>query len=266
MRIIIVDDESLSLRYMQRLCLEIPHIEVAGCFQNADEAIDFMQENTVDIALLDIEMPGYTGMELAAQMKKVCPGIGVIFITGYEEYALEAFRIDAVDYIMKPCDKEQLEKAFSKATRLRPVKSERLVIKTFGYFTVFIDGEAYPFTNRKAKELLALLIDRRGGEVTMEQATATLWEERPYDHMVKQLYRKALTYLRYIEKENNLHFIASSRGACQVVRANLDCDYYRLLNGETQAKRDFFGEYMLEYSWAEPTAGKIQQMLDGERT
>ena len=263
MNAIIVDDERLSLQYMKMCAIEIKELAVVGCFQDVTAALCFLKEHPVDIAFLDIEMPGLNGVDAAKQMRKICPHIGIIFVTGYEDYALQAFKLDAVDYIMKPCTAQMVQKAISKAAKLLHAEKKRRVrIHTFGYFTVYIDGEVYPFTNRKAKELLALLVDRMGGQVTMEQATDILWEDRPYDNMVKQLYRKAVTYLNHIQKETGVQFFASSRGTCQLILPDIECDYYRLLQGDLEMIRSYDGEYMLDYSWAESTAGKIQQMLD----
>lgn len=251
MNIIIVDDEEYSAQYLEDLCLGLTDILVLGKFQNAYNALEFLQQNPVDAVILDIEMPGLSGIEAIHEMRKLIPQLIVIFVTGYEEYAMDAFRADAVSYLLKPCSREELGHAFEKAGRLLPPSRTRIELRTFGTFSVFIDSVPVHFANSKAKELLALLVDQRGGVVTMEQAILCLWEEHPYDEAVKQLYRKAVIYLKQLFEQRKLSFFVSNRGSCYILPDQASCDYFDFINGVLAAKDKFFGEYLSEYSWGE---------------
>lgn len=261
MRAIIVDDESLCADYLEKLCMDIKDLFIVGKFCNALEAKDFLSVNQVDLAFLDIEMPGLNGIASAAELRILCPNLEVIFVTGYEQYALDAFRTDAVSYLLKPCDFEELAHAVEKAARLLPPAKKRMEIRTFGCFAVFIDGEPYRFSNKKAKELLALLIDRQGAVVTMEQAVCLLWEDRPYDSTVKQLYRKAVIYLNQLSAQKQINFFVSNRGSCHILPSSIDCDYFDLLEGSPEARTKFCGEYLLDYSWGEDTLGRLERQF-----
>lgn len=262
MTAIIVDDEPLSLIYVEKLCLEIPGLEIAGRFREAVSALSFLRRMPVDLVFTDIEMPGMNGIEAVREIRRIRPQTGVIFVTGYEQYALDAFKLDAIAYIMKPCSAAELESAVKRASLLLPEEKKRIEIDTFGQFRIQLDGVPLRLANRKANELLALLVDRQGAVVSMEQATDILWEGRPYDETVKRLYRKAVGYLNQVFHEQNVTFFVSDRGSCHIVPAEIDCDYYRLLAGDREATSLFCGEYMSQYSWAEETVGKIEHLLE----
>lgn len=261
MRAVIVDDELYSRNYVERLCLDIPGLRVVGSFADAETALEYMILNKPDVVFMDVEMPGLTGMEAVQIIRDAGLETGVIFITGYEQYALEAFRADAVAYLLKPCSLEEMQKAVQKAVKLAPKKKKRVEIVTFGYFAVAVDGIPLRFSNNKARELLALLIDSQGRVVKMEQAVDILWEDRPYDEQVKRLYRKAVAYLKQVFDEKNLDFFVTNRGSCHVIPSKVDCDYFDLLQKKEGALEKFNGEYLNDYSWGEETVAKINHFL-----
>lgn len=257
MRTILLDDEPFSLTFLEGVCLQVPQLEVVQTFSESGQALSYLAQHPVDLVITDIEMPGMNGIEAARQLRALSPETGVIFVTGYEEYALPAFQMEAVAYIMKPCTPQALSSAVRRAALLAaPGKS--LTIRTFGHFTVFIGGEPLRFSNGKAMELAALLVDRNGGVVTMEQAVGTLWEDRPYDDTVKRLYRKAVGYLHQIFAGTD--FFVSDRGSCHIVPSKAECDYFTLLQNPTQAAGRYHGDYLLDYSWAEMTNGKLAHL------
>lgn len=261
MKAIIVDDESYCADYLERLCTDMRGLTIVGKFLNVPDAQEYLSMNTADLVFLDIEMPGINGIDAMKELRLLCPGLGVIFVTGYEQYAMQAFKADAVSYLLKPCDAEELSHAVEKAAKLLPPAKKRLEIRTFGHFAVFIDGEAFRFSNTKAKELLAFLVDQRGREVSMEQAINLLWEDRPYDNMVKQLYRKAVICLNQMSSQNDLNFFASNRGSCHIIPSAMTCDYYEFLAGESKAGERYNGEYMADYSWGEVTLCSIERQI-----
>lgn len=112
MRCLIVDDEPIARRGMVKLVGSRSELSVAGVVGNADEALAFLGENSVDLVFLDIEMPGLSGMELARRLPERCQ---VVFTTAYSDYACESYDVDATDYLMKPIDPERFNHAVDKA-------------------------------------------------------------------------------------------------------------------------------------------------------
>lgn len=264
MKAIIVDDEIPCSEYLNMLLAGIEDVEVAGCFQDMGKALFFMKDIKADLVFLDIEMPQMNGIEASRKMKELNPNVYIIFVTGYDQYAMDAFREDAVSYLLKPCAMDDLVRAVNRVRRLLAAPPVRVVIRTFGHFAVFVDGKPCRFTNSKAKELLAIIVDWKGSQVTMEQAIDILWEDRPYDEAVKQLYRKAVSYLRQLMKEHQTEFIDIGRGHLNLIPSKVDCDYYNLLAGDKEARKQYEagGEvYLREYSWAENTLAGIEKIF-----
>lgn len=265
MKVMIVDDEKLALQQFLLETEDMPAVEVAAAFSDPQEALDYMKEadakDSVEAAFLDIEMPGMNGLILAEKLREIKPDLVVIFITGYEQYAFDAMKIKADYYMTKPYDRNDIEEVMERARLLARRQRKRVYFRTFGRFDMFVDGETVSFANTKAKELLALCVDRKGGSVTIEEAVDKLWEGRAYDNRVKNLYRKAVMYLRQLLGELGVEEIFhGNRGSCNIDLLKVDCDYYELLKGNPEAVRvwEMTGNYLQEYSWAEETAVRLE--------
>ena len=111
-RCIAIDDEPLALQQMAGYIEKTPFLELKGGFENAMEAISWLQDNDADLMFVDINMPGLSGMDFVKSLNRPPK---VIFTTAYEEYALEGFRVDAVDYLLKPIGYPDFLKAAEKA-------------------------------------------------------------------------------------------------------------------------------------------------------
>jgi two-component system LytT family response regulator len=117
MRALIVDDERLARAELRRLLAEHPEIEVAGEARDAEEAFAQIQELQPELLFLDIQMPGANGFEL---LEKLDRAPIVIFTTAYDEYALRAFQVNALDYLLKPVAPDRLAAALAKAAAAKP--------------------------------------------------------------------------------------------------------------------------------------------------
>ena len=111
MRALLVDDERLARTELIRLLDKFPEIEIVSEASNGEEAINLIEEHKPDLVFLDIQMPGMTGFEVLEHLH-VVPNI--IFVTAYDEYALKAFEVNALDYVLKPIELSRLEKAIEK--------------------------------------------------------------------------------------------------------------------------------------------------------
>ncbi len=262
MLIMAVDDEFLALEDFEDTCREVGITDDIVKFNNPIEALGFVACNKVDIAFLDIEMPIIKGIELARRIKETSKNTRIIFATGYSEYALDAFKADAVDYVLKPYEPERILQAYNKALLVKDVESHaHIFIKTFGYFDVFVDGKSLSFSSAKSKELLALLVDRNGGTVSTEQAVGILWEGREYTETVQSLFRKVLKSLRVTLEEAGIsEILIDSRNQRSIDKTTFNCDYYDFL--ETKNSSKFFGNYMEQYDWAKETEEKIKSMIE----
>jgi two-component system LytT family response regulator len=116
-----VDDESLAIERLNRLLAGFDSVRIAGSTTDPAQALAFLNHDSVehiDVLFLDIQMPGITGFDLLTRLKEQP---FVIFTTAYDEFALRAFEVNSIDYLVKPIDKDQLARALKKLGRLRPV-------------------------------------------------------------------------------------------------------------------------------------------------
>jgi two-component system LytT family response regulator len=116
MRAFLVDDEALALKRLQRMLAPGKRVQIVGTSTDPVEAVPAILEAKPDILFLDIEMPGMTGFEMLAHLQ---PQPWVVFTTAYDRYALEAFGVNSVDYLLKPIEAAQLDRALDKIERLR---------------------------------------------------------------------------------------------------------------------------------------------------
>jgi two-component system LytT family response regulator len=115
-RAFLVDDEVLALKRLRRLLLATGRIEIVGSTTEPSTALKFLLSESVDLLFLDIQMPGLNGFELLAKLMRQPT---VIFTTAYDKYALRAFEVNSIDYLLKPVDPEQLQRALKKLDLLR---------------------------------------------------------------------------------------------------------------------------------------------------
>ena len=153
-----------------------------------------------------------------------------------------------------------------KEKQLSPKKDSGVFIRTFGYFDVFVDGKPIAFRNEKSKELFALLVDRRGGFVTSEEAISFLWEDETIDSALFARYRKIALKLKNILEEYGISSIIESvNGKRRLDMEKVDCDLYNYLSEKEEYRNLFKGSYLTNYSWGESTLAELMQTEMQER-
>ena len=265
MNIICVDDEAIVLSMVTDMCKDIKGVTDVKGFTKVSEALDHITENDVDIAVLDIDMPEMNGLMLAARIKEINSRTAVVFLTGYSEYAVDAFSVHAAGYILKPVVKEKLisEIEYVISSVKRPDTSSHIVIKTFGNFDVFVDGKAVSFARSKAKELLAYLVNKNGSSVSRQEAFAGMYENVLYDRPKQKQFDVIIRSLKTTLDSNGISEIFEMNGGLmRVVPKYFGCDLYRFLEGDIDAVNSYCGEYMSEYSWGSYTEGFLSSKYE----
>ena len=251
---IAVDDEILMLGALVNAIEASDDISKVVQFSNCEEALEYVKNNPVDIAFLDINMRGMGGLTLAEKIIASRPQCKVVFCTGYEEYAIPAFKLHASGYLMKPIAAEDVQNEIDNIKGMRQ-KEKPLTVKCFGNFEVYAQNEKLVFKRLKSKELFAFLIDRNGAGMTAKQICAALFPEDTDD-------TKNTAYLRQLvmDLKNTLKMVGAENVLChetpcyRVDTSLIKCDYITYL--ET-GKPEFYGEYMTQYSWAEETCAML---------
>lgn len=119
LRTLIVDDEPLAIERMQVLCAEISHLTVIGTASDGESALRLADKLAPDLLLLDMTMPGMDGLQVAEAAKEQDKQPAVIFVTAHENFAVEAFDLEAIDYVLKPVASDRLERAIERALARR---------------------------------------------------------------------------------------------------------------------------------------------------
>lgn len=281
MHLLAVDDEKLALLHLTNILEEMfPNDTVTG-FSDQIEALAFAKELTekkeqLEFLFLDIEMYGMSGIELARQFKDICPEVKILFVTGHDNYALEAFRLHARGYILKPVTRELIEEemqnieGYSQLERQQRMQGEtgkkKVTVRTFGNFDIYAGDEPLQFSRSKAKELLAFLVDKKGTGVNTAEISSILWEDKAYDRSLRNQTQTVISQMmRNLKAAGIEDCVIKKWNYLAIDPERIDCDYYNFLAGDVRAINSYTGEYMSNYSWAEFTTAYLDDMLLKER-
>lgn len=279
-RIAAVDDEIHVLERFERMVAEIKDLELCGLFETGEQLLSYMEIHPLDAVFLDIEMPGFNGLQLSEWILDLNNDIDIIFVTAFNQYAVEAFEVQAMDYIMKPMTGERLEKTLKRLLKNKNIteRTGKPFIQCCGDFEVLLKGEVMTWRNSKAKEILAYLVHKRGVPVNWEKIANAVWPDYNAEkahanfHATTYLLRKRLT-------EAGLpHILENRRGNYRIVKEQVNCDVYQLeeLIQSNHIKsmenlhliQQFAQRGYMEttgYAWAYPRAAELDKILKNIR-
>ena len=251
---IAVDDEALMLGALVAALEASPDITEVVKFSDCEAALDYARNNPIDVAFLDINMRGMGGLELAKSILEARSCCKIVFCTGYEEYAIPAFRLHASGYLMKPISAEDVQGEIDNIKGIHQ-NEKLLTVKCFGNFEIYAKNKPLVFKRLKTKELFAFLVDRKGAGMTAKQICAVLFPSDTDD-------AKNSAYLRQLvmDLKNTMKTVGAEDVLCHEtpfyrIDTNLiKCDYISYLES---GKPEFHGEYMMQYSWAEETCALL---------
>ena len=246
MRVLLVDDEELQLIRLKDAVSKVLIEADILSFDNPLKAYEEAKKEKVDIAFLDIEMPSLNGVQLAKKLKALDPSTKVIFVTAYDNYALEAYKLHASGYVNKPASVEKIKKEIDELlTPVELVPKKKLQVKCFGNFEVFHNGEPIKFSYQKSKEVFAYLIDREGSSASINEINAVMWEE---DH--KSYLRNLIADIQQTMRSIGCDDVfVKKRNECAIDVSKIDCNAYEYKKDNPDAVRMYRGEYMTQYSW-----------------
>lgn len=196
MKALVVDDEQTARQYLGVILSRIDGIEVVGEAGDAEQALTLCEQKHPDLVFLDIRLPGMSGLEAAKALNESDSPPWVIFTTGYDEYAVQAFEAAAVDYVMKPYDQERIEKALQRVSRLESEGQSSVRKEHVG---IAIDKMVPKITKLpvRVKDIIKLIppedilyVEARGKKVFIHTKTA----EYPAPYTVTRLEQKLAGY------------------------------------------------------------------------
>lgn len=274
-RAIVVDDERPALRELEYMLKKHPQISIIGMYTDPLRAIDEIGQLKPQIVFMDINMPQLRGIDAASRVLEGSPDTDIIFVTSYDEYAVEAFEIHALDYLLKPINAARMEKTVERILNKLPVEKEKdaqkLQIRCFGKFQIgWEHQEPIKLRAEKTRELLAFLLQNQGRDISKDELLDQLWTEYDPDKAIRQLYngiyyiRKALESYGVdrstisISSNYNLKLGESEYDVgrfYELEKTIADKSLNGLLEMETLYKGDYFeGE---DYTWAQAESERL---------
>ncbi|WP_103108360.1 response regulator [Brevibacillus reuszeri] len=288
MKAILVDDEQLPLLHLQKVLeRDIAGIEVIGAYSDPLLAIEMAKTLKPEVVFLDINMPGISGLEIGEQLQTFDAPPEIVFVTGYDKYAVEAFELCALDYIMKPVQLNRLQKTIERLRkRLKneiSVEAKPLItIKCFNYIQFQLQDQepsTIKWRTAKARELFAYLLHHRNRMIDKDTIIELLWPECDLSKGVTQLYT-TIYLIRQTLKQHGLESVSITKGNLEngyklsVGPAQIDVEewenhasqlsppaihnaqvYERILEMYTG---DYLGEH--EYLWAEHERERLRRL------
>ncbi|NIK12245.1 response regulator [Alkalibacillus almallahensis] len=197
MRTVLIDDEPLALDYLNKQLSRLEAYCVVSQFKNPDEAIQWVETNQVEVVFLDIEMPGFNGIEVAEQLLEKDSRLEIVFVTAYDRYAIKAFDLNALDYLLKPFTLSRLKdttdrliKHFQLTDNQHKDQKSHLFIQLFKEPAIY-ENDFYvsiKWRTSKAQQLFYYLIHNRQRTVSKDELIELLWPEFEMDKALTQLY------------------------------------------------------------------------------
>lgn len=215
-QVLIVDDEFLARERLKRLLLDRESFSVCGEAEHGMAALDWLQKNHADIMLLDIQMPGMDGLEVAAKVRQLENPPVIIFCTAYDEHALEAFRVQALDYILKPVSPEELTRALNRASEWLNNPANNTALNSNTTRTHLTANSHKGFERIAVADIIACVAEQKyvrvlheGGELLVDESLKQLEEEFP--QLFIRTHRSALVALE------RLHLLQAQQGGHQIL-------------------------------------------------
>ena len=146
LRTIAIDDEPLALKLVSEYVKKTPYLELVGSFDNPLDAIEFLTDNEAELIFVDIQMPDLTGIEFTRTLEG---NHKIVFTTAYEKFALEGFKLNAVDYLLKPFSYEEFLKAAGKAHKIAELEAAAIPVIEANNQFLFLKSE-YKIRDRKS--------------------------------------------------------------------------------------------------------------------
>ena len=266
MHILATDDEQSALNILMGAIQEAVPLATVHGFRNPVEALEFMKETTCEVAFLDIQMREISGIVLARKLKELYPKVNIVFVTGYSQYANEAFALHASGYVYKPVTAEKIENEMENLRTPVKWRDTGIYVNTFGNFELIVNGEEVSFGREKAKEILAYLVDKQGKGATRKELASVIFESDDYSRSTQNYLSKIIKELvTALERVGAEKMLKRGLNSYSVDVDAFSCDLfdYEKENATPDELNRFKGEYMKQYSWAEVTLARLHWKNEG---
>jgi two-component SAPR family response regulator len=239
-RVIIVDNEKPALDLLERILKTITDVEIVGKFQKPSQVLANVELLKPDVAFLDIEMPGINGIELAMRIYEINPDIDFVFVTAFDQYAVEAFEINAIDYLLKPVVEEKLQRSIDRLLKKRDVNkiargkdtSSVVSIRMLGAFETSTEGsQQVKWITSKVEELFAILL-LHNYNISKWALMEMLWPNSQPHKAEQNLYTSVFRLKQTLKDEELGISIDANKGTYKMICDNIHWDVGALMDAK----------------------------------
>lgn len=250
MKVIIVDDEPIMLLAMKRMLSSMEEVELVGSFQNAAEASEFIGDRHVDLAFLDIQIATDDGIELARHLRLTHPELDIVFTTSHSDYAMAAYDVYPLDYMVKPISRQRLTQTITRAIQRRGASANannqlldantdanksRLKVRTLGCLEASSAEQGIvKWSSKKSEELFVYLILHRGQSVAKMRVIEDLFPDTPYKNGEVYLHTVVYQLRRALNPHGFKEILISGQERYRIEMSQLDVDFIQFEQGVDQ--------------------------------
>lgn len=282
MNIMIVDDEKLAIDVLSIMVKQLAQfqINIKGTFTNPTEALQFLEKEIIDVVFLDIEMIDTHGMQLAKHLLHKQPSLQIIFVTAHTQFAVEAFEVEATDYLLKPVQEKRLINALTKAQKKmvvtvapRDEKKNSLYAHTLGSFYLLdVQHNVIKWRTRKVRELFLYLLFHQKRPMLNAVLLEELWPDLNFEKAASNLHT-TIYHLRKILKDNGIQDPILLVNNHYKLNAEIQTDYDELNQLLEQDQHDeksiqqllncYEGDFLIdeEYLWVNQIRLRLKQSV-----
>ena len=234
MKVLVVDDEPAMLLAMKRMLSKMEGVELVGCFQQASEALAFVRSGEVDLAFLDIQIAEDDGLELAHSLRSIRADLNIVFTTSHAEYAIDAYDVYPLDYILKPVSRKRLAQTIERAARKHKTSLAAIDAHTPNQLTIrglgCLDASskqagAVKWMSKKSMELFAYLLVHRGQSVSKYRILEDIFPDMPHKNAESYLYTAMYQLRKALSPHGFKEIIVSSQEQYRMVLDHAAVDF-----------------------------------------
>ena len=264
-RVMLVEDEHHLLNYMKNMLIELEEFEVVGAYDSPEEALLKFPVLLPEVVFLDIEMPILNGIEVARRMLLIKNDIKIIFTTAYSNYSLDAFEVEAIDYLLKPIGMEDINRVIKRLSKYQthakeyPVKkvsdTSSLPVRCFGRYEVRNkEGQIVKWPTKKTEEVFAYLLTHQQTHISKWSLVDMIWPDMEEDRGLNNLYN-TISRIKSILNTLPYNPVLKMLNSGYILEANQELSDYHLFMSKEVHKLSIEQVEELFYLYKSPLFG-----------
>ena len=263
MKAIIISDDVLSLEKVINSTATIENVELVKTFIDINEVESFVIINNIDVIFVDITSKKQEKINLIEKIRNYGKTTFIVLISDSKEDSMLAYTLHAIGFLLKPIEPEIIAEEIENIKRVAPHINKKIEIRTFGNFSVLVNNRAIHFERKKAREILAFLVNKQGTQVDWPTLAAEIMNKDLYDKKTQNTLHQNIESLKATLREHGIEdILCTSKGFLSVDIGRFECDLYDFLDGNKYAQNHYYGEYMYEFDWAANRVAYLDKIIN----